>query len=79
MNYNLIGIDGGATKVSGAIIRQFNRHSFDLASDVTKVLIKDSPFYSTDFKPVEIDALQVCLLYTYDATHEGFGLHLCVR
>ena len=61
MNYNLIGIDGGATKVSGAIIKQINQNSFDLASDVTTVLIKDSPFYSTDFKPVEIDALQVSL------------------
>ena len=61
MNYNLIGIDGGATKVSGAIIKQINQNSFDLASDVTTVLIKDCPFYSTDFKPVEIDALQVSL------------------
>ncbi len=57
MNEELIGIDGGATNVSGAVIKRIDENTFDLMGEVVTVFIKDCPSFYDDFQPQKADML----------------------
>lgn len=55
MNQVLIGIDGGATKVAGALVIRDEKGNYKLDSEVIQVKYHDCPSYSAKFQPIKID------------------------
>lgn len=55
MKQTFLGIDGGATKVAGAVVTKNDNDTFDIASEIVEVNYHDCPSYTTDFSPVNIE------------------------
>ena len=45
----IIGIDGGATKVSGAIVERIDDQTFDLLKPIKKIQYSEDQSYNSDF------------------------------
>ena len=54
-NTTTIGIDGGATKISGGIVKQINETIFSLDGDVQTLTYSESPLNNRNFQPVDLD------------------------
>ena len=54
-NTTAIGIDGGATKISGAIVKQLNESTFSIDGDVQTITYSESPLKNQNFQPVDLD------------------------
>jgi hypothetical protein len=50
-----IGIDGGATKISGGIVKQLNETTFSIDGDVQTLTYSESPLNNRNFQPVDLD------------------------
>jgi len=51
----IIGIDGGATKVSGGVVEKVNENTFRMIDPTIEILYSDHPNYSPDFSPLSLD------------------------
>ncbi len=54
-NATAIGIDGGATKISGGIVKQLNETTFSIDGDVETLTYSESPLNNRNFQPVDLD------------------------
>jgi hypothetical protein len=54
-NTMIIGIDGGATKISGGIVKQINETTFSLDGDVQTLAYSESPLNNRNFQPVDLN------------------------
>ncbi|MDP6339750.1 MAG: hypothetical protein QF842_05430 [Candidatus Marinimicrobia bacterium] len=52
----VIGIDGGATKVSGGIVEKINSNTFKLIDSAVDIQYADHPNYDSDFSPLPLDS-----------------------
>ena len=50
----IIGIDGGASKVSGAIIERVNEDTFDISGNIIELNYKDHASFDHSFKPIDL-------------------------
>ena len=50
----IIGIDGGASKVSGAIIERINEDTFDISGNIIELNYKDHASFDHSFKPIDL-------------------------
>ena len=50
----ILGIDGGASKVSGAIIERINEDTFEISGKIIELRYKDHPSFDHSFKPVDL-------------------------
>jgi len=50
----ILGIDGGASKVSGAIIERINEDTFEISGKIIELHYKDHPSFDHSFKPVDL-------------------------
>ena len=51
----IIGIDGGATKISCGIVKQINETTFSLDGDAHSLTYSESPLNNRNFQPVKLD------------------------
>ena len=54
-NTTAIGIDGGATKISGGIVKQLDETTFSIDGDVQTLTYSESPLNNRNFQPVDLD------------------------
>ena len=54
-NRTIIGIDGGATKISGALIKQIDEKTFNIFRETCTTFHTENPLYDIHFQPVEVD------------------------
>ena len=54
-NTTAIGIDGGATKISGGIVKQLDENTFSIDGDVQTLTYSESPLNNRNFQPVDLD------------------------
>jgi hypothetical protein len=52
----VIGIDGGATKVSGGVVEKINANSFKLNSPAVDIKYAEYPNFNADFSPLSLDS-----------------------
>jgi hypothetical protein len=52
----VIGIDGGATKVSGGVVEKINANSFKLISPAVDIKYAEHPNFNADFSPLSLDS-----------------------
>lgn len=52
---NIIGLDGGATKVSGGIVEQVNESTFRIIDTTIDMRYSDHPNFNPDFSPLPLD------------------------
>ena len=52
----VIGIDGGATKVSGGVVEKINANSFKLISSAVNIKYAEHPNFNADFSPLSLDS-----------------------
>ena len=52
----VIGIDGGATKVSGGVVEKINANSFKLISSAVDIKYAEYPNFNADFSPLSLDS-----------------------
>ena len=50
----IIGIDGGATKVSGARVEKIDDQTFDLLKPIKEIQYSENQSYSSDFEPLTL-------------------------
>ena len=50
----ILGIDGGASKVSGAIIERINEDTFEISGKIIELHYKDHPSFDHSFQPVDL-------------------------
>ena len=50
----IIGIDGGATKVSGAIVERIDDQTFDLLKPIKEIQYSEDQSYNSDYKPLTL-------------------------
>ena len=50
----IIGIDGGATKVSGAIVERIDDQTFDLLKPIKEIQYSEEQSYNSDYKPLTL-------------------------
>jgi len=50
----IIGIDGGATKVSGGVVERVNDHTFRLLDPVIEVKYSDQEKFDSNFSPIPL-------------------------
>ena len=55
MKHTYIGIDGGATKVAGAVVLKNENGTFEIENEIVEINYHDCPSYSNEFSPVNID------------------------
>ncbi len=51
----IIGIDGGATKIAGAIIKQIDEKTFTIFGETCTTFHTENPLYDIHFQPVDLD------------------------
>jgi len=54
-NRIIIGIDGGATKISGALIKQIDENTFTIFGDTYTTFHTENPIYDLQFQSVELN------------------------
>ena len=50
----ILGIDGGASKVCGAIIERVNEDTFDISGNIIELNYKDHASFDHSFKPIDL-------------------------
>ena len=50
----IIGIDGGATKASGAIVERIDDQTFDLLKPIKEIQYSEDQSYNSDYKPLTL-------------------------
>ena len=50
----IIGIDGGATKVSGGVVEKLNDHTFQLLEPVIEIKYSDQEKFDSNFSPISL-------------------------
>ena len=53
-NQTIIGIDGGATKISGAIIKQIDENTFSIFREICTTYHSENPLFDLQFQPVNL-------------------------
>ena len=54
-NTAIIGIDGGATKISGGIVKKINKTTFSIDGDIKTLTYSESPLNNKNFHPIDLD------------------------